>query len=79
MSNSNFPKLPLKSASTAEQYHHDNLHFNPTNCILRNLRSRFLAPVVFGLMSTVYNPMKEMETTAYKPAPKVMVLKILIR
>ena len=57
----------------------NNLHFKPTNRILRNLRSRFLAPVVFGLMSTVYNPMKDMETTAYKPAPKVMVLKILIR
>ena len=54
----------------------NSLHFHPP--FARNLRSRFLAPMVLGLMSTVYNPMKDMETTAYKTAPKVMVLDIRI-
>ena len=31
-------------------------------------------PMVFGLMSTVYTPMKNMATTAYKTTPEVMVL-----
>ena len=34
--------------------------------------------MVLGLMSTVYNPMKDMETTTYKTTPKVMVLDIRI-
>ena len=34
--------------------------------------------MVFGLMSTVYTPMKDMETPDYKAAPEVMVLKICI-
>ena len=34
--------------------------------------------MVFGLMSTVYTPMKDMETPDYKAAPEVMVLKIRI-
>merc|ERR1712156_957328 len=32
------------------------------------------APIVFGLMSTVYEPMKDMESTAYRKTPTAPTL-----
>ena len=68
-----FSNLNLNSVTSITG---NSLHLHPI--FARYLRSRFLAPMVLGLMSTVYNPMKDMETTAYKTTPKVMVLDIRI-